>query len=76
MDDLSKVISSLTERENSSMSRSEWKQVVREALREEIQLWLDRKAQEFGKGSFNWLLAAAGAAICYFAVTHSGWVKP
>ena len=42
------------------------KQIIKEAFKE----WLDEKAGEFGKWTFNFIFTAAFGALVYLLVTH------
>lgn len=46
------------------------KEIIKEAFKE----WLDEKAAEFGKWTFNFLFTACFGALLYFLVTH-GYVN-
>lgn len=56
--------------------RQERKQLIKEALSEAAQAWLDARYKEVGKWSLRGIMAAAFAALVYFTLTHTGWVKP
>lgn len=56
--------------------REERKALIKEAMAEAAQAWLDARYKEVGKWSTRGLAAAGFAALVYFVLTHTGWVKP
>lgn len=57
-------------------NRSERKAMIKEAMREAAKEWLDERYKAVGKWSVRGIAASAFAALAYFILTHSGWVKP
>ncbi len=56
--------------------RYERKAIIKEALAEAAKEWLDDRYRQVGKWSVRGISAAAFAALVYFVLTHTGWVKP
>jgi len=54
-----------------NVDKEVWKEAVKEALSE----WLDKKFTQFGKWTFNSLLAAAFSGAVYLALKGQGWNK-
>lgn len=46
------------------------KEEQKEVLKQAIQEWLDKKAEEFGKWTLKYLFTALFAACVYFLVIH------
>ena len=49
--------------------------VTKDAVKEALTEWLDKKFEQVGKFTVNGVLAMALAALVYFILVHQGW-KP
>ncbi len=47
--------------------------VMKDAVKEALTEWLDKKFEQVGKFTVNGILAMALAALVYFILIHQGW---
>lgn len=57
------------------LTKAEAKILMREAVKEAANQWLDEKFQQFGKWSLTGLAATGLVALLYFILQFSGWHK-
>ena len=51
------------------------KDVQKEAVKEALQVWLDKQFMQFGKWTLSGLFAAAFAGAVYLWLVSHGWTK-
>lgn len=58
-----------------STGRRERIDIMKVAMREVINEWMDQRLKDFGRWSLYGLAITAFGALVYFVLTHSGWTR-